>query len=111
MNTRTLPRGSLIPADIEATLSELTVLRDEMVAAACDAPILAEHVHQSYAESARNLLNYLALRRHDIRPLQARLAQLGLSSLGRSEAYILASVTTLIEVLQKLSDSKDTAIL
>jgi pyruvate kinase len=81
-----------------------------MVAAACDAPILAEHVHQSYAESARNLLNYLALRRHDIRPLQARLAQLGLSSLGRSEAYILASVTTLIEVLQKLSDSKKTPL-
>jgi len=107
LNTRTLPPGALIPADIEAALSELIALRDEMITAACDAPILAEHVHQSYTESAHNLLNYLALRRHDIRPLQARLARLGLSSLGRSEAYILVAITTLIEILQKLSGSKN----
>jgi pyruvate kinase len=101
-----MPKGSLVTADIEAALSELTSLRDEMLAAACEAPILAEHVHETYVESARNLLNYLALRRHDIRPLQMRLARMGLSSLGRSEAHILASVSTLIEVLLKLSNSK-----
>ena len=35
-----------------------------------------------YQESASNLIHYLALRRHDLRILQPRLAALGLSSLG-----------------------------
>jgi pyruvate kinase len=42
--------------------------------------------------SARNLVHYLAVRAHDIRGLQADLARLGLSSLGRMEAHALASL-------------------
>ncbi len=42
---------------------------------------------------AINLLHYLAIRRHDLRPLQRRLAALGLSSLGRCEAQVLATLT------------------
>ena len=42
---------------------------------------------------AVNLLHYLAIRRHDLRPLQRRLSALGLSSLGRSEAQVLATLT------------------
>jgi pyruvate kinase len=52
---------------------------------------LAE-VDPSHGASARNLLHYLALRRHDIRDLQDRLARAGLSSLGRSEPHVLASL-------------------
>jgi pyruvate kinase len=52
---------------------------------------------------ARNLAHYLALRRHDLRPLQERLAALGLSSLGRAEPQVLASVDRVIEVLQRLA--------
>jgi pyruvate kinase len=51
---------------------------------------------------AVNLVHYVALRRHDLRALQAGLAQLGLSSLGRSEPHVLASVERVIGVLQKL---------
>ncbi|WP_299819653.1 pyruvate kinase [uncultured Pontibacter sp.] len=43
-------------------------------------------------KSAQNLLHYLALRQHDIRHLQAELAELGLSSLGRAEGHVLASL-------------------
>ena len=46
-----------------------------------------------------NLLHYLALRRHDLRPLQERLSRLGLSSLGRAEAHVLATVDAVLRLL------------
>ncbi|AKD02247.1 pyruvate kinase [Pontibacter korlensis] len=49
-------------------------------------------VHPKFRKSAKNLLHYLALRQHDIRDLQEQLAHLGLSSLGRSEGHVLASL-------------------
>lgn len=49
-------------------------------------------VHPAFQKSARNLLHYLALRRHDIRDLQEQLAALGLSSLGRAEGHVLATL-------------------
>lgn len=49
-------------------------------------------VHPQYRDSARNLVHYLALRQVDIRNLQQDLAVLGLSSLGRAERNVLASI-------------------
>ncbi len=63
-------------------------------------------VHPVYRESARNLLQYLALRRHDIRPLQMRLAELGLSSLGRAESHVLATVNSVLETLDRLAGNR-----
>ncbi len=54
------------------------------------APAL-EATAPAMAKSARNLVHYLAVRAHDIRGLQADLARLGLSSLGRMEAHAMAS--------------------
>lgn len=42
--------------------------------------------------SGRNLVHYYALRRQELRPLQAELQALGLSSLGRSEAHVLPTL-------------------
>jgi pyruvate kinase len=61
-----------------------------------------EEVHANYRDSARNLLHYLALRRRDLRPLQLRLAALGLSSLGRAESHVLATVDAVLDVLHRL---------
>ena len=64
-------------------------------------PRLARYVvHQ---KSARNLVHYLALRGHDIRRLQERLAALGLSSLGRTESHVLAGIEAVSKVLQHLA--------
>jgi pyruvate kinase len=52
--------------------------------------------------SARNLVHYIALRQHDLRDLQGRLAQRGLSSLGRSESCVMAS---LLEVSARTHES------
>ena len=56
-------------------------------------------VHQ---KSARNLIHYLALRRHDIRQLQEELAALGLSSLGRTESHALAGIEAVLKLLHRL---------
>ena len=53
-------------------------------------------------ESAYNLAHYLAVRRHDVRELQRDLSALGLSSLGRMEAHVMASLNAVCEVLLRL---------
>ncbi|HEY0328266.1 MAG TPA: pyruvate kinase [Rhodopseudomonas sp.] len=45
-----------------------------------------------FAASAANLAHYLALRRHDLRPLQRALMALGMSSLGRLESRVLPTL-------------------
>jgi pyruvate kinase len=49
---------------------------------------VAEEQHTS----ARNLVHYWAIRQNDLRDLQSRLAAFGLSSLGRSEAHVEATL-------------------
>ena len=59
-------------------------------------------LHPSYGQSAKNLLGYLCLRRHDIRPLQSQLACLGLSSLAGSEAHVLNAMNNVVAALSTL---------
>src|SRR6516164_10215524 len=59
-------------------------------------------VAPSMRESAYNLVHYLSVRRHDVRQLQEDLARLGLSSLGRMEAHVMASLQAVLRVLQTL---------
>ncbi|MDH6247194.1 pyruvate kinase [Mycobacterium sp. OTB74] len=49
-------------------------------------------VAANYRASARNLIHYWAMRQQDLRSLQTRLAEFGLSSLGRSEAHVEATL-------------------
>ncbi|MCA3559689.1 MAG: pyruvate kinase [Aestuariivirga sp.] len=58
-----------------------------------------------FLPSAENLAHYLAFRRFNIRPLQERLSQLGLSSLGRSEAHVLASLQAVLATLSAIAAS------
>ncbi|MBB3103385.1 pyruvate kinase [Azomonas macrocytogenes] len=84
----------------ETLLAQLVALHEEMQRTPL--PTGTAGIHPTYAESARNLLSYLALRRHDIRPLQIRLARQGLSSLGRSEASIDVALSDVIGILECL---------
>jgi pyruvate kinase len=59
----------------------------------------------AYRESAANLAAYLALRRLDLRPLQAALAPWGLSSLGRSESRVMPSLDAIIANLETICGS------
>jgi pyruvate kinase len=60
----------------------------------------------SFAGSAANLAAYLALRRRDLRRLQHDLATLGLSSLGRCEAHVLATLDAVIANLALLGGER-----
>lgn len=63
-----------------------------------------------YAPSARNLAQYLALRHHDLRGLQRRLALAGLSSLGRAEAHVMPTLNAVKSILARASGKKSTAL-
>jgi len=54
---------------------------------------------QVFLSSGLNLAHYMALRRHDLRPLQTALVPWGLSSLGRSEARVMPSLDAVIATL------------
>jgi len=63
------------------------------------------HYHSgAFSKSAVNLAHYLALRQFDLRHLQDRLAQAGLSSLGRAEASVLSTLDAVIELLKRATD-------
>lgn len=78
----------------------------ELRAAALDAAdefaLELRSVELSQRDSARNLVHYLGVRRHDVRELQDQLARLGLSSLGRMEAHVLASLDAVADALAAL---------
>jgi pyruvate kinase len=57
-----------------------------------------------FSKSAYNLAHYLAMRQFDLRHLQDRLAQAGLSSLGRAEASVLSTFDALIDLLKRATD-------
>ena len=95
--------------EFQQLLQELRLLRSEMLELEGSCRNALGNAHPEHSPSARNLMHYLALRRHDVRPLQARLAKIGLSSLGRSEPDILSALRTVIEVLQQLAGCPEEA--
>jgi len=58
----------------------------------------------SHRQCGRNLVHYLSVRQHDIRELQYQLHALGLSSLGRMEAYVLPTIDAVLLALHRLAD-------
>jgi pyruvate kinase len=90
-------------ASLAGLIDELTALRAEMVADVDQSTARIDRIHVHYRESARNLIHYLALRRRDLRPMQMRLAALGLSSLGRAESHVLATVDSVLGILHRLT--------
>ncbi|HEY4650575.1 MAG TPA: pyruvate kinase, partial [Pontibacter sp.] len=84
-------------------ISELEKLYKEAVALEEKFNEELRRVHPRFRKSARNLLHYLALRQHDIRELQEALMVLGLSSLGRAEGHVLASLHAVLNQLCHLA--------
>ena len=58
---------------------------------------------RGFAAGALNLAHYLALRRVDLRALQRRLMVRGLSSLGRCEGHVLATLDTIDWALGRMA--------
>ena len=101
--TKTVPpRPSFSAAGREhyaRVADELKLLRDDLEKLADGFSESFERVRPAHRASALNLVHYLGLRRHDIRHLQGRLADTGVSSLGRVESFVLANLNAVIRVL------------
>lgn len=62
-----------------------------------------DKVHVDNRKSARNLLQYMAFRLHDIRDLQLLMTEWGLSSLGRAERKVQATLDTVLHTMHHLA--------
>jgi pyruvate kinase len=92
---------------MRSLIAELVDLRRSMRSLeSLSVPLLAG-VHPAFDVSARNLVHYLAMRGHDVRDLQPRLAALGLSSLGRAESHVLSTIDAVIRALRLMSGQGD----
>lgn len=82
-----------------------TKLRTEVEAGAARLvakwPVAPER--NGFSESIANLAAWLALRQTDLGPLQRPLAALGLSSLGRCEGHVMASLDAVLATLGNLA--------
>jgi hypothetical protein len=92
-------------SQLEELIQNLNLLLSEMAELETSGLIGAAEVHPDHRASARNLLDNLALRRYDIRPLQSKLARLGFSSVGRIEPHVVSSLHAVLKVLHKLAGS------
>jgi pyruvate kinase len=96
--------------DAAALLAQIRQLRAEV---AHDAASRLERwrpfsQREEFADSAANLAHYLALREHDLAPLQRDLARLGLSSLGRGERRVMPLLDAVAATLARLADAERT---
>jgi pyruvate kinase len=93
--------------DISAVVRQLDAIRVQAVESeSLHADDFAQ-VDPQYRDSAKNLVHYVALRGFDLRDLQQDLAELGLSSLGRSERNVLASIAAVRATLQSEQGASD----
>ena len=94
---------------IDRTLRSVTYLKEEGQRLEKELAPILEKIQPEYKLSAKNLIYYLALRRHDIRELQSDLRSLGLSSLGGIESHVMASLNAVLMTLYTLTDQPVTA--
>jgi len=94
---------------VDQTTDDMTTLRTELErletrlhsAETVNREVYAS-LHPGQREAARNLFGYLCLRSEDLRDMQVRLHNAGLSSLASSESHILRQVESILERLGKV---------
>ena len=96
------PAG-LRAAEFRATLARLLKVRSRLHKLERSVAKSLGTVHPSYRASARNLVHYVALRRHDVRKAQRVLAAAGLASLGHCESAVLANLNAVVGLLRPLA--------
>lgn len=93
-------------SQLRPLIDELESLHREMLDLVKENLPMLEQIQPERRPSAANLLHYLALRRRDVRGMQEQLADLGLSSLGRTETHVLSGVRAVMRALAGLQKKK-----
>lgn len=91
------------PEKIDRLIGILTEIRTQALVMEQRFSGAVERIAPACRPSGRNLLHYLGLRQHDLRELQRDLTALGLSSLGRSEAHVLATLDAVLVALHLIA--------
>lgn len=99
---------ALTAADLDAlddagVMEAVVALRADVVAHAIPRGALFADAAGREDAALINLAHYLALRRHDLRPLQRQLMRRGLSSLGRLESRVIPTLDAVIVALAALA--------
>ncbi len=89
------------PSPVSEALTQVEALLAEVARATPTTGELAS-IAPVHRKGAINLRHYLALRVHDVRQLQNRLAELGLSSLGRAEGHVQSTLLAVHRALARL---------
>lgn len=89
--------------ELQELVAQLAGIRDELLQTTDEWDPWVSGREANRDASARNLLQYLTLRGHDLRDLQNPLIALGLSSLGGSEGHVQATVDAVLAALIALS--------
>ncbi len=104
----TIKRPLLSPENRSTNLKSLQQalesLEEEMNLAVENLKTLPGKLHPSQKISGENLVRYLVLRSHDIRPLQDQLHLIGLSSLASSESHVLSQIHAILRMTGKNID-------
>lgn len=90
------------PPDLAPVIEQMLELRHDLLRKEMAYKKL-DKVHLTNQKSARNLLHYMAFRQHELRDLQLLLSEWGLSSLGRAERKVQATVDTVLHTLHNLA--------
>lgn len=101
----TPPPADWPPGQLWKLIDSLESIRSEMAGLESVLSERGRDIHPSQLPSAANLMHYVALRRHDVRQIQEKLATLGLSSLGRAESHILGAVDAVLGILYRMAGS------
>jgi pyruvate kinase len=89
---------------LATVLSEVVALREKVAGGKAVYRGWRDRIERpAFMASALNFAHYLALRRFDLRGLQRRLMVLGLSSLGRSEGHVLATLDAVAWALARMA--------
>lgn len=88
----------------------LRQIRREVARLPNQQPDLLPGLAPTHRRGARNLLHYLGLRRHDLRPLQTQLVELGITSLGQVEANVLPALDNVLYLLKLLQNRASPAL-
>ena len=95
----------LLPENTDELLQQLLELHQGAVEFA-ERPLLLEKIAEQNRTSVRNFLHYVYLRQFDLRPLQQKLREAGLASLGGFEAHALDTLSRVISNLSRLTNCK-----
>ena len=89
--------------ELQKLETELETIYETLLKHESTADRIAASVHPQYRSSAKNLYRYLLLRSMDIRSLQTKLSELGISSLGTGAGYVYENISNALKLVKLLN--------